>query len=225
MLAVARLFAQSRPATGLDRDWVVEALVYAILLSAGLILIFRTIRAQGRLQDDGTIHRLSIKELFTFKTNAVGLFALVGVLLVGAALFPRFKNYRGELDAAQTKQRDLHDQVIQERERRKQQESVSMLYLLDFSEEEAASPGDLADVKVSAKVYSTTRPEPQPVEVIAQPEKASIRAIVKDLHVGDNVILQAKDGKQTWTSDSLEVPSVPVQMYKSEAEEHAGGRP
>ncbi|PTL75107.1 hypothetical protein [Vitiosangium sp. GDMCC 1.1324] len=224
MLAVARLFAQSRPATGLDWEWVVEISGYVLLLFAGLGLIFLTIKVQGRLQRGGASQLITFKDLFTFKTNTVGLFALIGVLLIGATLFLRTKDYRRQINAVETTQGELESELKVERALREEQQSVRLEYLLEFPEE-GARPGDLADVKVYAMVYSSEKSEPQRVDVLEKPETGAIRATVEELNAGDSVSLHATDGEQSWKSDYSVVPSVPVPMHKREAEQHTGHLP
>lgn len=200
-------------------DWVLEVVIFSVIIAAGLALIFVAVLRQQRRAQEAQSIGLTIKNLFSLNTNPIGLFALIGLALVGGALYAHFKDYRGQLLETRSRYDELEKRVALERAEWKEQldqyKYVSLDFLLRFPDD--ALPSDLEVVTVRAAVRpsepSGTRKD---MEVQVQPAPGGLIAKARELHTGDTVRLRATDGKRTWVSDHFVVPSITLDMHTSD---------
>jgi len=213
MFVVAQIAGQAETAVKLDPEWILEVVWYSVLIVAGLALIFISVLGQKRLQRASGDSIIKIKDLFSLQTNLVGLFAILGLLLIGAVLFMRFSDYRDKLKASASKNAELTTQIASERKLREsfvdEFKAVSVEFALEFPDE--ALPTDLSKVNVTAEVTQADGRK-EKWEIMARTGPGGIRASVRGLHPGDFVTLRAKDGQRTWRSAPFAVPSVAIEM-------------
>jgi hypothetical protein len=211
MFVVAQAAGAADTALTANHDWIIELVWYSVLIIAGLALIFISMLGQKRILGTPGSHIVKVKDLFSLQTNVVGLFAVVGVGLIGAALFMRFSDYRGRLTEATNQNTELVSRLDRERQLREdlveEFRAMNVDFALKFPDD--AFPSDPGKIDVTAEVAQEDGR--QEWQVIARPGPGGIRASVRGLHAGDFVTLRATDGKVSWKSMPFEVPSVTLE--------------
>ncbi|NMO21649.1 hypothetical protein HPC49_49555 [Pyxidicoccus fallax] len=223
MRGLAQLPGQALPAPGLGPEWVFEVVLYAVLIVAGLALIFLAALGHKRLKGAGGDQVITIKDLFSFRTNLIGLFAVIGFVLVGGVLFMRFSDFRGRLKASEQENAALkiamEDERQQVREVLDQFRLMSIHFGLEFPED--AAPANPDEVQVKALMSPKDQTGMKEIPSVVQPGPGGIKVAVQGLRVGDVVRLHATEGSRTWKSERFEVPAVPLRMTEEPSTQSA----